>query len=543
MSAFSSNVHVPELASSRSLSDLQGENRAAAARPPTRTVSLASALLNGSKVSLSERPIRAITQIRAPQQSPAPQPDRLRMAPLRVVDDLQENQGRPRIASGASETKAAAATEPHEDAAFDRHKENLAPTANSQADLDTNALAVAKDGFTIYEDSSLSLDDATPTDMRPPTPNINAPWSPTPEDFDTAIERDALLDTNFDEGLIHELQCMYGPPSDPRNESQSDFSLKLLRAIKDDFEGKYKAAFDVFYNTRRFFGQPCGTILDTAHAEEQVIGCGTVTGKSIYGVYVEKPHAYESDAETEQYCSAPPNTPNAIQVPRAANLNSQILHETTEPDNHKTGAPREQSGDGLQSNKCDNEPSRPKSRQLSLPSRRFPIPQLSTSVSTYNSLPNRRNTVTPPRRQHPAFLASPPRSPLSSGRKKNSPLRPKAVMAWWKERDAAASINNAPNNAPIARPHSRPSSSGSMSSLSNDEFRQRGGGRHKKRNPLRRLSSLFAKPKSSHGSQASMGLSNDFLKSSNSLPSQVFLPECEHGTPSFITSTIIKNSK
>ncbi|KAK6355360.1 hypothetical protein TWF696_004469 [Orbilia brochopaga] len=324
MSGFGSSVRVPELVSSRSLSDLQGEqrgeNRATATRPPTRTVSLASAPQNGFKVPLFERPVRDLAQLQALLQPPPTQTDRLIIAPLRAVDSLPENQSRSRMPSGASDSKDAAAADVHDEPAPKRRKENVAPVANleNRTDLESAALIVAKD-FEIYEDSSLSSTEIASADMRPPTPNISAPWSPRPQDFHAAIERDVLRRADFDEELLQELRCMYGVPS------ESGFSHKLLRAIEDDFEAKYKAVFDVFYNTRRFFGQPCGTILDAAFAEEQVIGCGTVTGKSIYGVYIHNNQPYEIDAEAEQHCSAPPNTPNTSGVPRPAHLNSQIF--------------------------------------------------------------------------------------------------------------------------------------------------------------------------------------------------------------------------
>ncbi|KAJ6260866.1 hypothetical protein Dda_3527 [Drechslerella dactyloides] len=274
-----------------------------------------SAPHDGVKAALSERHAREIgqLQIQAPRLLSPIQPDSPLTTPLGSPDVLQENQTWPRMASGTSEQMEEDAPE----AALKMRKENVAPAANQQlrADQDSTGLVDAKGDFDIYEDSSAEIESA---DLRPPTPDISAPQSTERQILSDVIEPDVLADADFDEELLHQLQSMYS------SASESDISMRLLHAIEDGFEAKYTAAFDVFYNTRRFFGQPCGIILDAAFSQEHVISSGTATGKSIYGVHGVHgcdAHADDHDADTEceQHCSAPPNTPNASRrVPAAA---------------------------------------------------------------------------------------------------------------------------------------------------------------------------------------------------------------------------------
>ncbi|KAK6520638.1 hypothetical protein TWF506_000888 [Arthrobotrys conoides] len=507
----------------RSLSDVQvgrlEESQGREARPPTRTVSLASSG-TGSYLPLGERAPSDFQQRRISAARPIPRVETSNIDDTGRTDFRRgyENQ-RNRATSGTVnapeeglETQANPSTE--------RHKENLAPIINQQPWAEFAASAAKEDNIANKE------------------PLIKIPISSPPSSGGTVrINRDSIETSRsisddskrpttpsghpLREDSLYGLQSMYG-------NIQSDWTsnLELLRAIEDPFDAKYTAAFDVFYNARRFFDKPSGTILDSS-SDRYPIGSGTVSGKSIYGVFINDSLLGEPATAVGPRSLIPPSLPGMGFFHRRA---LQLNPSNSTSIDQKTSVPQ---------------------KSLTVPTRRLRRPQISDSMG-YNSLPRRRkvagrDTIASPIRLRPIFRTSPPRAPSFGMRKKTSTLRPKAVMAWWKEREAMVSqietfgrgsLNTGPG---IPKPIlSEQPKLAKAPPPPKDEPQKK---KEKRRNPLRRLSSLFSKRQNSAISLKSMAKSNESHRSLNSLPSQVSLPQYRQGLPSFITANIVRNNR
>ncbi|KAK6537043.1 hypothetical protein TWF281_001245 [Arthrobotrys megalospora] len=493
----------------RSLSDAQvGRleiSQGRSVHPPARTVSLASPG-TASYLPLGERAPVDLHQRLVSTSRPIPQAEVSGINHSQTVEFQQEYEIQPRRTSGTTDPLEEC-SEHQMNMSVERRKENVAPAISQQPRVSSAA-------YTTKETSQ--TDEQQPA--RPPTPYPIASGRAVRESIELShrLTNDpnrstASLNLPLREDLLHSLQSMYG--SLP---SELTSNLEFLRAIEDPFDAKYTTAFDVFYNTRRFFDKPSGTILDVT-SDEPPIGSGTVSGKSIYGIFIDDSLLYEATSIMEPKPFIPPTLLDTNFFPR------ETFQSST------TGS------SGIEPRVSFHQ------KSLTIPSRRLHRPQLSESIG-YNSLPRcrkvaGRDIITSPIRLRPTFRISPPRSPSFGMRKKTSTLRPRAVMAWWKEREAAASRSSALGHV-ISKSHFNEQP---KLTPPNDEPERKE--KEKRGNPLRRLSSLFGKRQSSETSLRSMTRSNGSHRSLNSLPSQVSLPECPQGIPSFITANIVRNSR
>ncbi|KAF3290254.1 hypothetical protein TWF132_007052 [Orbilia oligospora] len=506
----------------RSLSDVQvgriEESQGKDTRPPTRTVSLAAP---GARpfLPLGERAPVGFQQRRISATRPIPRVETSDIDGSERTEFRQEYESQRNKSSGTIKSPEEG-VETQMGPSIERRKENLAPIANQQSRTEF-ATSTAKEADIANEEPQIKL----PT---PPPSSLRATVRIARDSIETSrcISDDSNGPTTSSGPLREDpqssLQSLYGniPPGWTSN-------LELIHAIEDPFDAKYTAAFDVFYNTRRFFDKPSGTILDGSY-DNYPIGSGTVSGKSIYGVFISDSLIDESIAAVGPRSFIPPSLPGM-----------DFFHHRALELSTPSSAGADQKLSGPQ-------------KSLTVPNRRLRRPQLSDSMG-YNSLPRRRkvagrDTITSPIRLRPIFRTSPPRAPSFGMRKRASTLRPKAVMAWWKEREAMISqveptgrgtldtglgmqmSKLIPNEKPKAPPSPK------------DEPPKKKE-KEKRRNPLRRLSSLFGKRRNSETSLKSMAKSNESHRSLNSLPSQVSLPQCRQGLPSFITANIVRNNR
>ncbi|KAF3941676.1 hypothetical protein ABW19_dt0208196 [Dactylella cylindrospora] len=433
----------------------------------------------------------------------------------------QENHNRSRKSSDVADTELIRSSTQEE--SLERMKENLAPIPTQQPSEPRNSI-----GGEVPAASSMEL----VTDSQDNLDVVGAPTAVSGH-FEMPDLRPV-----FGGRLIHDLQSIY-TGTFPGSDMERRY---LLRSLEDPFNARYAAAFDVFYNARRFFEQPSGTILDSS-MDELTISAGTVSGKSIYGVYIDEPQLFTHLIGIEPSPKVPPNTPNATNISQRI-AEDGSMGESTNPRKLAEGHTNAHSNEtsDTQAGKTSTQPTYINLERPAIPPRRLPtLKGLPSSQETYGGIryPLQGAAVTPPRTRDAVLKVSPPHSSIALYRKRNSPLRPKAVMAWWKERDAATSGSDGLNRVGMVKPPSRQSSRGSRSSLSNDGLSKKQ--KHKKRNPLRRFSALFGKRRASNHSLKSTAMSNGSHKSLKSLPSQVFIPECKQGTPSFITTDIVKN--
>ncbi|KAF3245496.1 hypothetical protein TWF192_007362 [Orbilia oligospora] len=491
----------------RSLSDVQvgriEESPGKDTRPPTRTVSLAAPGA-GPYLPLGERAPVGFQQRRISATRPIPRVETSDIDGSERTDLRQEYESQRNKPSGTVKSPEEG-VEAQMDLSIERRKENLAPVVNQQSRTEF-ATSTAKEADIANEEPQTRL----------PTP------SPSSSRATVRIARDSIETSRSISDDSNGPTTSSGPPrQDPQSSLQSLYgnippgwtsNLELIHAIEDPFDAKYTAAFDVFYNTRRFFDKPSGTILDGSY-DNYPIGSGTVSGKSIYGVFINDSLIGESIAAVGTRSFIPPSLPGSAGA------------------NQKLSGPQ---------------------KSLTVPNRRLRRPQLSDSMG-YNSLPRRRkvagrDTITSPIRLRPIFRTSPPRAPSFGMRKRASTLRPKAVMAWWKEREAMIS-----QVAPTGRGTIDTGLGMQMSKLiPNEKLKAppspkdgppKKKEKEKRRNPLRRLSSLFRKRQNSETSLKSMAKSNESHRSLNSLPSQVSLPQYRQGLPSFITANIVRNNR
>ncbi|KAF3212810.1 hypothetical protein TWF106_009668 [Orbilia oligospora] len=489
----------------RSLSDVQvgriEKSPGKDTRPPTRTVSLAAPGA-GPYLPLGERAPVGFQQRRISATRPIPRVETSDIDGSERTDLRQEYESQRNKPSGTVKSPEEG-VEAQMDLSIERRKENLAPVVNQQSRTEF-ATSTAKEADIANEEPQTRL----------PTP------SPSSSRATVRIARDSIETSRSISDDSNGPTTSSGPPrQDPQSSLQSLYgnippgwtsNLELIHAIEDPFDAKYTAAFDVFYNTRRFFDKPSGTILDGSY-DNYPIGSGTVSGKSIYGVFINDSLIGESIAAVGTRSFIPPSLPAGA--------------------NQKLSGPQ---------------------KSLTVPNRRLRRPQLSDSMG-YNSLPRRRkvagrDTITSPIRLRPIFRTSPPRAPSFGMRKRASTLRPKAVMAWWKEREAMIS-----QVAPTGRGTIDTGLGMQMSKLiPNEKLKAppspkdgppKKKEKEKRRNPLRRLSSLFRKRQNSETSLKSMAKSNESHRSLNSLPSQVSLPQYRQGLPSFITANIVRNNR
>ncbi|KAF3174325.1 hypothetical protein TWF788_008703 [Orbilia oligospora] len=491
----------------RSLSDVQvgriEESPGKDTRPPTRTVSLAAPGA-GPYLPLGERAPVGFQQRRISATRPIPRVETSDIDGSERTDLRQEYESQRNKPSGTVKSPEEG-VEAQMDLSIERRKENLAPVVNQQSRTEF-ATSTAKEADIANEEPQTRL----------PTP------SPSSSRATVRIARDSIETSRSISDDSNGPTTSSGPPrQDPQSSLQSLYgnippgwtsNLELIHAIEDPFDANYTAAFDVFYNTRRFFDKPSGTILDGSY-DNYPIGSGTVSGKSIYGVFINDSLIGESIAAVGTRSFIPPSLPGSAGA------------------NQKLSGPQ---------------------KSLTVPNRRLRRPQLSDSMG-YNSLPRRRkvagrDTITSPIRLRPIFRTSPPRAPSFGMRKRASTLRPKAVMAWWKEREAMIS-----QVAPTGRGTIDTGLGMQMSKLiPNEKLKAppspkdgppKKKEKEKRRNPLRRLSSLFRKRQNSETSLKSMAKSNESHRSLNSLPSQVSLPQYRQGLPSFITANIVRNNR
>ncbi|KAK6361126.1 hypothetical protein TWF730_004873 [Orbilia blumenaviensis] len=490
----------------RSLSDAHAERLGVSqrreARPPTRTVSLAAPILG------LPRPRGKSASFEFQQRQVSARRSMLR-ADNDGIGNSQQTESQQeceiqlgRVSSGVNLPREA--LEPQADLSSERRKENVAPVTSQQSQLEFPA-SMRSDASDDEHSSGLSTPSFTGSVIRGSVETTHDPAN----DLNAS---GSSLNSPLSEELLCILQSMYA------NFSPDLVSnLEFLHAIDDAFDARYTAAFDVFYNTRRFFNEPSGTILDDT-LDSYPVGSGTVSGKSIYGIFIDN----------SLFCEL---TDIGMRQP----LSPPLLGDTG----------LLQRRDFLPSPAGTSQKSHYRHEGVAGPIRRLPGPKLSDSFLTaYSSLSGRRKiarrgTYTAPVRLRPTLRISPPRSPSFGMHKKTATLRPKAVMAWWKERDAANSQTETIGNE-ITGPHFGDQSKASTPQRGESEKKKE---KEKRRNPLRRLSSLFGKRQGSAASLRSMAKSNSSRRSLNSLPSNVSLPQCRQGLQSFITANIVRNSR
>ncbi|KAK6503583.1 hypothetical protein TWF481_008596 [Arthrobotrys musiformis] len=293
----------------RSLSDVHlgrpGESPARGVRSPTRTVSLA-APGTGSHLPLGERAAAEFQQCRISTTRPTPWLEASNINdPLRT--DLRrgdENQPiRPVGTIGLPEDESNAQI----DLSGERRKENVAPITNQQlrADFASSTVNKPSEGQPARSNSQYPTSSETTVRMM-----IQDPTETSQSVYGDTGGSSHSLGLPLHEELLFNLQSMYGNMS-----SDLTSNLEILRAIEDAFDARYTAAFDVFYNTRRFFEAPSGTILDNA-SDKHPIGSGTVSGKSIYGVFINDSLFCDPAGNTRFQPPIAPNLPDMVSFHR-----------------------------------------------------------------------------------------------------------------------------------------------------------------------------------------------------------------------------------
>ncbi|KAK6351631.1 hypothetical protein TWF718_004785 [Orbilia javanica] len=526
----------------RSLSDVQvgrlGESQGRDTRLPTRTVSLATSR-TGSNLPLGERVPADFQHLPTSNPRSIPRVETSSTNGHRRAEFHRDYENQP-IRAPETTKLPEEGLETQTDPSSERRKENVAPIINYQAWSEL-PIPTVKEANRPDEVQACNQPIPFPSDSRANLGIAQDPVEVSRGVCDSLNRPVTSLRLPVQENLLPNLQSMYGNISPDLTSN-----LAFLYAIEDAFDARYTAAFDVFYNARRFFDKPSGTILDST-SNKYPIGSGTLSGKSIYGVFINDYLLYEPKSATRPRQPISPNLPSTGLFNQRAvrpNISGKIL---------TLYAPSQRGLSTKESHMVLVAAGRKfasHQKGLTVPSRRLHRSQLSESVG-YSSLPRRRkvvgrDTMMPPIRLRPIFRTSPPRAPSFGMRKKTSTLRPKAVMAWWKEREAATSrvetfgrevprplFNEQTKEPPL--PKGEPPT--------NEKGKDKDRDKEKRRNPLRRLSSLFGKRQNSEASLKSMGISNGSQRSLNSLPSQVSLPECRQGLPSFITTNIVRNNR
>ncbi|KAF3310406.1 hypothetical protein TWF173_009520 [Orbilia oligospora] len=287
----------------RSLSDVQvgriEESQGKDTRLPTRTVSLAAPGA-GSYLPLGERAPVGFQQRRVSATRPIPQVETSDIDGSEQTEFRQEYESQRNKSSGIVKSPEEG-VEAQTDLSIERRKENFAPIVNQQSRTEF-AISTAKEADIANEEPQTRLPTPSPSSSRA-TVRIARDSIEASRSISDDSNGPTTSSCPLREDPESSLQSLYGniPPGWTSN-------LELIHAIEDPFDAKYTAAFDVFYNTRRFFDKPSGTILDGSY-DNYPIGSGTVSGKSIYGVFINDSLIGESIAAVVPRSFIPPSLP------------------------------------------------------------------------------------------------------------------------------------------------------------------------------------------------------------------------------------------
>ncbi|KAF3285392.1 hypothetical protein TWF970_010450 [Orbilia oligospora] len=287
----------------RSLSDVQvgriEESQGKDTRPPTRTASLAAPGA-GSYLPLGERAPVGFQQRRVSATRPIPRVETSDIDGSEQTEFRQEYESQ-RNKSSSTVKSPEEGVEAQTDLSIERRKENFAPIVNQQSRTEFTT-STAKEADIANEEPQIRLPTPSPSSSRA-TVRIARDSIETSRSISDDSNGPTTSSCPLREDPESSLQSLYGniPPGWTSN-------LELIHAIEDPFDAKYTAAFDVFYNTRRFFDKPSGTILDGSY-DNYPIGSGTVSGKSIYGVFINDSLIGESIAAVGPRSFIPPSLP------------------------------------------------------------------------------------------------------------------------------------------------------------------------------------------------------------------------------------------
>ncbi|EPS36912.1 hypothetical protein H072_9498 [Dactylellina haptotyla CBS 200.50] len=507
----------------KSLSDLQGRNHCEAQvhspPAPSRTISLGSHHQAVSRSPLLDFPstlddlqrntsaLRPISQLgSAIAVSQQREPDR--------PESRTQTKGPLAVTSIPNPQ-----TETPQEPTSEKVKENVAPVAHYPLPLPSSENLPEAENFDNANLAMLSNDRAS-ADMESILPKL------APEC--AFHHRPPMLDSCHQEDFRCSLQSAYGP------QPGSSLSPQLYNVLEEAFDARYTVTFDIFYNARRFFDQASGTIIG-AISDTSTMGPGINRNKSIYG------SVYLPASEPNTSRVVPPSMPG-MKDPRTPDFRQEVAQP------YKL---REESQDRVPNGSLLYSPRPPtdrhKIRASVIPSRRLhPIPATGSNLSQVafprHMARQRQTQTTNPRHQRSLFRVSPPRNPHSAIRKRSPTLQPNAVMAWWKERerDSITPKKTKQDAKSLEDTFTLQNSTKYTNSIPNMSSHRRE--KEKRRNPIRCLSSIFGIHQSGEKDLRSIALVNGSQKSLHSLPSQVFLPEYQHGMPSFITTNIVKNN-
>ncbi|KAF3910124.1 hypothetical protein AA313_de0206199 [Arthrobotrys entomopaga] len=510
-------------ARSRSSSDVSNglyvEGRALSALPSNRVLSLNSARQNNSRFLQAEfASLEASTMLSTYTLGPVSQTNLMSLPITNQILDAMQDDFQFGSIPARSQTWGLH-SQSSEKLDLGKTKENVAPVTQ---------------GVPPSFNSLRALPEATKNDPRDPVGNIPVISKTSQENWNP---RNAASSLTVSPQVSNQSLVLAPPDPNARESSlkhlrsvcdrhsQQLLNLELRNTLEDPFEARYTATFDVFYNTRRFFEGSSKTILDST-LRVQLTSPESVNGKSIYGIYLQDVLPSTTDFGESRQVYDPPSTTGAKIL-----VNELVKQLTSDRSCSSREAEVSTSAQCLEKFNNTSDEILYNENYAFAPDPHHLHQDRNLGSSVHDSARSKKSLRIQPRSKRLAFRAGRPRSPFSSVRKRSPPLKPRAVMAWWKERErdttsvgpTTLSFIDATNNPLMQNEREE-----------KEKFRRL--------HPLRRISSLFGlSRRSSKDSFKLVGKFKKSCQSLHSLPSQFSLPECREGTPSFITTSIGKN--